>query len=103
MSKQNKEIAFIKTELRKSLYDFQERGLINGAKWASEQLISMVSTPEEKIQKENIKIDQEVEDLYSFAKSLFDLKEYARCSFTLEKVKEKSTVQEKKCLFLKLY
>lgn len=44
-----------------------------------------------------------MEDLYLYAKSLFDVKEFLRCTFYLEKIQKINSNQYYKCLFLKLY
>lgn len=101
-----------KSELRNAFKDLSERGLINGAKWycfytkirISEHLFALKTEKKEKIkQYQKEEIDLEMEDLYFYAKSLFDMKEFLRCSDYLEKIKKSTSNQYYKCLFLKLY
>eukprot|EP01080_Neovahlkampfia_damariscottae_P007512 gene7512-11836_t len=97
--------ATIKDELRKAVQDLSVRGLLNSTKFLSELIISLkpIKQQEEKKEKQEI-IDLEIEDYFNYGKSLFDMKEYQRCHFYLQKIQiKKTTNQTNKCIFLKLY
>jgi anaphase-promoting complex subunit 8 len=97
-------VQVLRAYIRRALHSCSQRGLLNCAKWLGEQLIGLPSSP---ILTNNstttiiIEDDTTVDsDTYLLAKSLFDLKEYDRCSHV---VQSDATHSEKKSLFLRLY
>ena len=77
---QDLDLGEIKRDLRQSVHDLQLRGLVHSSKWSAEQLISFPqSTIQPRILDQTI-----VSDVYLYAKSLFDLREYRRCCSILE-------------------
>jgi anaphase-promoting complex subunit 8 len=93
------DVSTVKVELRKALRDVTDRGLLNASKWIAELLFSIKASKEDRRTKSESIDNSDDEDIYLYAKSLFDLKEFARASFHLSKIQNPSS----KALFLKFY
>ena len=84
----------IARELRQSIYDCTMKGLNHSAKWSAEQLIAFkTQMPDTGYPRTNNRYS----DLYLYAKTLFDTREFKRCSIILERE------QDSNCRFLGYY
>lgn len=101
----------LKNDMRQAMQQQLERGLVNSAKKIGEILTSLPKQQQQaKQQHFDLAFDDllaDIVDAYYFAKSLFDTKEYLRCSETLAQVlqhlPQQLTAWHKKALFLRCY
>ncbi|KAG2377631.1 hypothetical protein C9374_009147 [Naegleria lovaniensis] len=111
----------IREDIRRVIIETSERGLIHTSKWLGEQVISLPIETLNSVQTcktittNTIQPNEQIlYDHFVFAKTLFESKEYARCSFILQKQTKPFTDELsknskglssfcKKCLFLEYY